>query len=281
MSFMKILLTPIAFSSIITNFAVIIIFLRNRVWLTRPYNVFILVLSFTDMITGIVMCITPKTVFVEPIKISNHSFFGPLYCKMLWSRWFLFALGAVSVYTCLFLTIERWTAICRPFKYRTRFASKYLIGFVVLIWFFGLGTSYIGALEFHFVPTNSNRTTPSCKHTPIAPANLIGLVAIMSVSAKFVIPSVIILILYTMAILKIRENDRRLQGQSTRNEALKSVTKMAAIASAVLVLCWLPNQVYCFKFVQNCTFCCASIDNLHNKLNIKSIFKEIWINHQS
>ena len=268
MSVMRILLTLIAFSSIITNFAVILIFLRKRVWLTRSYNVFILVLSFTDMITGIVMYITPKTVFVEPIKIPNHSFFGSLYCKLLWSRWLLFALGAVSVYTCLFLTFERWTAICRPFKYRTRFASRYLIGFVVLIWFLGLGTSYIGALKFHYVPTNSNRTAPSCENIPIVPANLIGLVAIVSVSAKFVIPSLIILILYTMAILKMRDNNRRLQGRCTRNETLKSITKMAAIASAVLVLCWLPNQVYCLKFVQASLLKCAILlrNSIHSAL---------------
>ena len=68
--YMRILLTPIAILSIITNVAVIILFLRNRPWLTRPYNVFILSLSFTDMITGIVMFITPGTIFDKPFKNS-------------------------------------------------------------------------------------------------------------------------------------------------------------------------------------------------------------------
>ena len=243
--YMRILLTPIAILSIITNVAVITLFLRKRARLTKPYNVFILSLSFTDTITGIVMFVTPGTIFDEPINLPTSWFFGTLYCKFLWTRWLLFALGAVSVYTCLFLTVERWTAICRPFKYRSRFASKRLIGFVVLVWILGLATSSIGALEVKFVPTISNHTTPSCRIIPIARANLIGLVTILSVSAKFVIPSAIILVLYTLAILSIKENDRQIQGQTTRNQAaLKSVTKMAATASMVLVLCWLPNQVY-------------------------------------
>ena len=242
---MKILLTPIAILSIITNFTVIILFLRNRAWLTRPYNVFILSLSFTDMITGIIMFITPGIIFDEPIQFPTNWFLGSLYCKFLWVRWLLFALGAVSVYTCLFLTVERWTAICRPFKYRTRFASKHLIGFVVLIWFLGLITSSIGTVEVNFMPTNSNNTTPSCRFTPIVTrANLIGLVAIISVSVKFVIPSAIIIVLYIQAILKIRENDRQIQVQTPRAQILKNVTKMAATSSMVLVLCWLPNQVY-------------------------------------
>ena len=258
MSFMKFLLTLIAFSTIITNLSVLVIFLSNRIWLKRPYNVLILVLAFTDMITGIVMCLTPKIVFVEPLKVPNHWFFGFLYCECLWSRWLIFAFGAVSVYTCLFLTVERWTAICRPFKYRTRFSSKYLIIFVILIWVLGLGTAYIGVPDFSFVPANSNQTAPSCKRTQITPTNFEGLVAIVSVAGKFVIPSVIIVILYIIAVLKIRDNDRRMQGQSTRDQAVKSVTKMAAIASAVLVICWLPNQVCCFKFVHEPRCTCGN-----------------------
>lgn len=253
MSYMKFFLSPIAFSTIITNVTVIFLFLRNRIWLKRPYNVFILVLSFTDMITGIVMCLTPKIAFVEPVKIPSHWFIGFLYCKILWSRLFLFALGSVSVYTCLFLTIERWTAICRPFKYRTRFSSKYLIVFVILIWVLGLGTSSLGVVDFHFVPPNSNQTTPSCKVVPSVPAKFAGLISILSVAGKFVIPSVIILILYVMAVLKIRENDRRMQDRSTRAQSLKSVTKMAAASTTALVLCWLPNQVCDFRFVQACS----------------------------
>lgn len=240
---MKILLTIIATLSITTNSAVIILFLNNKAWLTRPYNVFILSLSFTDMITGIVMYLTPGIIFDEPIKFSAHGFLGSLYCKFLWSRWILFTLGTVSVYTCLFLTIERWTAICRPFKYRTRFASKRLIGFVLLIWILGCVTCTVGGIEAKFLPKNSNQTTPSCRMSPVAGRNLIGLVTIISVSAKFVIPSVIIVVLYTLAILRIIKNDRQIQAQSTRDHMVKNVTKMAATASMVLVLCWLPNQV--------------------------------------
>ena len=243
MFYMKILLTPIAILSVFTNFAVIILFLRNRTWLTRPYNVFILSLSFTDMMTGIIMFMTPGIIIDEPIKIPTSWFFGSIYCKVLWNRWLLFALGAVSVYSCLFLTVERWTAICRPFKYKARFASKHLIGYVALLWFLGLSTSSVGALEAKLIPPNSNHTMPSCRIIPIAKANLIGLVAIISVSIKFVLPSVAILILYTLAIVKIRQNDRQIQGHSTRQQVTKSVTKMAAAASMVLVFCWLPNQV--------------------------------------
>ena len=244
MIYMKILLTIIATLSITTNSAVIILFLNNKAWLTRPYNIFILNLSFTDMITGSVMFLTPGIIFDKPIKFSAHGFVGSLYCKFLWSRWMLFSLGTVSVYTCLFLTIERWTAICRPFKYRARFASKHLTGFILLIWFLGCVTCPVAGIEAKFIPTNSNQTSPSCRMSPVAGGNLIGLVTIISVSAKFVIPSVIIVVLYLLAILKIMKNDREIQAQSTRDRMVKSVTKMAATASVVLVLCWLPNQVY-------------------------------------
>ena len=244
MIYMKILLTLIAILAVVTNVVVIIFFLRNKTWLKRPHNVFILSLCFTDMITGIIMFITPGVVVDEPIQIPTYWFFGTLYCKFLWARWLLFALGAVSVYTCLFLTVERWTAICRPFKYRRRFASKQLIGFVIFIWFIGLTTSCVGGLEAEFIPINSNHTTPSCEINAIARGHLIGLITIISVSAKFVIPSVIIFVLYTLAILEIRKKCKGIQVQSTRQLRLKSVTKMAGTASLVLVLCWLPNQVY-------------------------------------
>ena len=242
MSYLQILSAVIAFSSIISNFMVCILFLRNKAWLKRPYNVFILSLAVTDMITGFIMLLSPGLIFTELVKIPNISFLGSLYCKVLWTRWLLFALGAVSVYTCLALTIERWTAICRPFKYRTRFASKSLIGYICLTWIIAFIVSSIGFIEGTYQPATSNFTRPSCKMTPLVKGDLIGVVSTISVSLKFFLPSLVIIGLYALAIRTLIKS-QKLNVKNRRNEAIKNVTKMATVSTIALIFCWMPNQV--------------------------------------
>ena len=145
MTYMKFIATPIAALAVFTNIYVIILFIRNKNWLKKPYNVFILNLAFTDLTAGILMFIAPGLSF-KPTTVPDNLFFGKLYCQTISGYWTFFALGAVSVCTCLVLTIERWTAICRPLKYRMRFANKHLIKYLILIWILGFGTSRIGTL---------------------------------------------------------------------------------------------------------------------------------------
>ena len=172
MTYMKFIATPIASLAVISNICVIILFIRNKtIWLKKPYNVFILSLAFTDMTTGILMLIAPGLSF-KPTTVPDNLFFGKLYCQTIAGYWLFFALGAVSVYTCLFLTIERWTAICRPLKYRMRFANKHLLKYLVLIWILGFGTSRIGTVERTYQAKTSNMTVAKCIGTPLVEGRL-------------------------------------------------------------------------------------------------------------
>ena len=174
MTYMKFIATPIASLAVLSNICVVILFLRNTIWLKKPYNVFILSLAFTDLTTGIVMIIAPGLSF-KPTTVPDNLFFGRLYCQTIAGYWLFFALGAVSLYTCLFLTIERWTAVCRPFKYRIRFANKHLIKHLVLIWILGFGTSRIGTVERTYQAKTSNMTTAKCIGTPLVEGKILYL----------------------------------------------------------------------------------------------------------
>ena len=65
----------------------------------------------------------------------------------------------------------------------------------------------------------------------------------LSVSLKFFIPSLIILVLYAQAVRTIMNAGKEFNGQNRREQIIKNVTKMAATASLVLIASWLPNQV--------------------------------------
>ena len=253
MLYLNILSAVIASSAVVSNLVICVLFLGNKVWLEKPYNVFILCLAVSDMITGLLMFITPGMIFEEPIKIPNSSFLGMLYCKGLWSRWLLFGLGAVSVYTCLVLTIERWTAICRPFYYRRRFASRRLIGYIVLVWVVGIVMSSMVANETTYHLPSLNSSKPWCSITPLIKGDLIGVVSAISVCFKFLFPAVVILIIYVIAIVKFKRNTD-FQFADYRTKAIKNITKMAATASIALVVCWLPNQVRNSVFISFQTF---------------------------
>lgn len=239
MFYLQIFSAVIALSSIISNFFVCVLFLCKTTWLKRPYKVFLLNLTVTDMTTGILMMITPGMIFREPIKIPKSPIFGVLYCKGLWSRWLLFAFGAVSVYTALALTVERWTAICRPFKYKARFASKWLVGYIAVVWAVGLTLSSVGSNLVTYHAASSNFTSPRCMVAPLVESNLDRVVSVIAVSLKFFVPSVVILVLYAVAIMKVEGSNQR----NPRSNAIKNVSKMAAVASLALIFCWLPNQV--------------------------------------
>lgn len=161
MTHMKFIATPIGILAIITNLVVIVQFIRNRIWLKKPYNVFILSLAFTDMTSGVLMLIAPGFSF-NPATVPENLFLGRVYCQTLAGFWAFFGLGAVSIFTCLFLTVERWTAICRPFQYRWRFATKHLIKYLALVYILGLGTARIGTVERAYQPKVSNMTAAKC-----------------------------------------------------------------------------------------------------------------------
>lgn len=243
MLYVRILSGIIAFSSVVSNLLVCVLFGFNRLWLRRPYNVFLLNLAVTDMMTGLLMFLTPGMVLHEPVRIPRNTFMGDIYCKLLWARQILFFLGAVSVYTSVVLTIERWTAVCRPFKYRTRFASRRLFGYIVLIWAVSVVmivlSSASNSVEYH--PASLNSTVPQCKVSALFKGTFIDkVISTTAACLKFFIPFVVIVVLYALAIVKVKTSP---QLGKHKSKSIKNVTRMAGVASMALIACWFPNQV--------------------------------------
>lgn len=112
----RLLYSTISATAFLGNSLVIWVIVKQRkVCFTRPFDVLVLNLAVSDALAA-VFIIFSRFVYVPPIPSSHTTAY--LYCTLLWGGYILFALGYISIYTCLVLTFERWMAVVKPQAYR-------------------------------------------------------------------------------------------------------------------------------------------------------------------
>jgi hypothetical protein len=200
--------------------------------LSKYFNVFYV---YTFLI-GITILLTPSLV-VPTLVDSPQGFAGEIYCSVLHSQFMLFFLGVVSVYTAVFLSIERWLAVQYPFKYRATISSSKVKACVLFIWVFSLLTNAPHLTE---MGTKKDLNTSSCqwKHKDYKTRQV---VAFLEILLKFILPSVILVLVLVSFYRKFRSQNLL---SSTRPERERQLLRMSAAISFVVLICWSPNQIY-------------------------------------
>ena len=252
-------LTIIAVIALIGNILVITLFLKNRHWLKKVHTCLLLDLAIQDILTAIGLLVLPG--FVHPADAytpPSDSMLAESYCRVLWSRYVPFALAIASVYTCLMLTIDRWSAVLRPMSYR-RFSNSpsAIWAMLILPWIAGLVLEISSILNVRadevngtFVCSWLDKETSS-KKTAVALVTFIGMI---------IVPAILIIIAYVMIVTKLRQSSTKVRpvvGNSNRAQSharstkktesiahLKRLTRVACAASIVVIVCWLPDQLY-------------------------------------
>ena len=256
-----IFLAIIAVIALIGNILVVILFLKNRHWLKKVHTCLLLDLAIQDIVTAIGLLVLPG--FVHPADVytpPSDSTLSAIYCIVLWSRYIPFALAVASVYTCLMLAIDRWSAVLRPMSY-TRFSNSRSTIWVMLIvpWVAGfvldIGTILnVRADEVNgtFVCSRFDKDS-SPKKTSVAMVTFIGVI---------IVPAILIIVAYVMIVTKLRQSSIKVRsavGNSNRAQSrarstkesksivhLKRLTRVAYAASIIVIVCWLPDQLhYC------------------------------------
>ena len=120
--------------SIFGNTLTIQLFVRDKNLLKKSYNVFILCLAVSDVLTAILLITSPGFGLGDLIRRPSNEVLGTIICRVFWSRVFLFQLLFFTVYITLLLTIERWVAVVKPSKYGIAFKGKRLTGYLVFCW---------------------------------------------------------------------------------------------------------------------------------------------------
>lgn len=107
---------------------------RKRCLLKKAYNILLIVLAMTDMVTGAVIVVTPGFIvpvdkFPYPTGMTGLS----LFCHLIDTKFLIFTMGKASVLMVMCLAIERWLASVKPLQYRIQFSSRRLACYITTI----------------------------------------------------------------------------------------------------------------------------------------------------
>ncbi|XP_078354888.1 tachykinin-like peptides receptor 99D [Oculina patagonica] len=211
--------------------------MRNRAEILRSaYNIFLFSLAITDMLTGICILATPTLVIDSdsfPVLTGAAEEF---FCRLVFSQYFVYALSKVSVFTVAAMSLERWYSIVSPLKYKLNFKKKRIYAYLVLIWFLGFGS--VGFLPFGRViisPTNQCIWSWEFFHREL----LITLYPLLT----FFTPSAVACLTLVHIYLVLKRSQLRETGKRNARTKRKLV-RMCSIVVILLILCWLPNQLY-------------------------------------
>lgn len=208
----------------------------------KPYTVIIFALGLTDVMTAIFLFLCPGYTFAITIPEPTGTTALWLYCQVLYGRMALFMIGLASMNLCVLLTLERWFAVVKPTQYMSKISTKRAV--------MGAVACYLLAIVTIMGSSPAVRTHPErpagqrCSYGKGANLKVTGVIGFLM---KSFIPFSIIAGLYFHIIYKMRTgSDVGLQhGSAIR----KKITKVAAIATLTLMLCWTPNQITYLLFI--------------------------------
>ena len=205
-----------------------LLFSDKDLWDQRTYKM-IFSLACNDCLSGILLGIAVLTEMDSVQKGVKELTGHRILCKSVIAG--LWLCVVTSVYTFTMISVARWLMLNHPTFYNENFAKKSMWWTYISIascWFAG---------ACHAIPlltpwNNSCVTDFSTCSLPYKSPLWIWGAAIF----VFFIPSLIIVVVYTLIILKMR--DKR------ENPVVVQVTKMMSILTAAFLMCWWPLGIY-------------------------------------
>ncbi|XP_028413703.1 galanin receptor type 1-like [Dendronephthya gigantea] len=212
------------------TFVIYVLIRRRRTFLTKPYSIFILNLAIVDCLTAIFLVFS-RFVYLPPMPVTSQVA-SELYCKIIWPPSMPFALGFISVYTCLFLSFERWLAVVKPQVYRS-LNRRHAILAVILVWLWGaaLSSSTVSRVKF-------DEETKKCKWSrlPIGHAEMTWI----DFTTQTLLPMSTIVALYSHMYYTLKKLPNH---TCERESRLRRVTFVALAACTALIAGWLPSRI--------------------------------------
>ena len=215
---------------------------RRNVLLKKPYSVIMFALGLTDIITAIFLFLCPGYTFAITIPEPKGTSALWLYCQVLYGRMALFMVGLASMNLCVLLTIERWFAVVKPSKYMLQISAKRAVIGTVACYILAILTIVGSSPAVRIHPENP--TGKRCSYGKGANMKVFGVVGFLM---KSFIPFSIIAGLYLHIIYKLKTVSE--VGLDHGTAVVKKITKVAAIATLMLMVCWTPNQVTYLLFI--------------------------------
>ena len=230
----------LAIIAFIGNTLVILVFFQDKKLLKKSYNMLILSLAIADVLTAITLITNPAFVLGDAFPYPTTPVYGEIFCRVIWSRAFLFQLVVFSAYICLALATERWFAVIKPLHYTAAFNKKRTLIYILLVWIWSLILCGSALFESKFVPSKIfHRQCTWQLYWGKQP--LRAIVAIIQVFFKMVLPCLTMGLLFIHMMYKTRQST--VASEESRAKMRGKMTRMVGAACLMLVVCFAPNQI--------------------------------------
>ncbi|XP_068756910.1 somatostatin receptor type 5-like [Montipora capricornis] len=236
-------LTQISFGiicvmAIFGNTLTIVMFVMERQLLKKSYNVLIMFLAISDVLTAVNIIINPFFILGDAFPYPQNAILGEIFCRFIYNRLLLFQLIYFSVYITLVLTTERCRfAVVRPHQYNHAFSRKRVLGYITLSWVLSFLFMLKGAIDFSFNPSGDN----SCSKIDSGGSSFNNAWYSAQEVLKMVIPCLAMIGLYIHMTLKTIYSPTASVESKARLKA--KFTRMVTVASCTLIALYLPNQI--------------------------------------
>ena len=231
----------IAVLALLGNSLVCVLFVKNRVLLKKSYNVFLVALAVTDLLTAVNLLTASSLVLsgIFPTKIGHLG--NEIFCRVICSGWIVFTLCEVSTYICLVLTYKRWCAVVKPLTYQANFSKKRVAVTVALFWVVGLLCTSPRLFEV----TMSYNTGDFCCSWRTMTAVKRHYIAVIKATFSVIIPFCWMIGIYSHMLYRTRLRKNRILPADRAHRIRQGRTRMVRLAVIAMILLWMPYQMFC------------------------------------
>ncbi|XP_022783056.1 melatonin receptor type 1A-like [Stylophora pistillata] len=238
-NFTRITYSILSIVAMIGNTLVIFVFVENKELLRKSYNILILSLAISDVMTALLLISNPAFVLGNAFPYPTNHVIGDIFCRFIWSRVILFQLVVFSAYICMALATERWYAVVRPLRYNQAFSKKRTLVYIFLVWLWSLLLLSTTPFEIAYVP--SNPPNRRCKWKFLWSQNTARVVVgIIQILFKMVLPSMSMSCLFIHMVYKASRS--KVASAESKAKLRGKITRMVGAACFMLIICFAPSQ---------------------------------------
>ena len=160
---------------------------------------------------------------------------GEVFCRLIFSKFFIFTFGKGSVLTIACLAVERLFALTQRWKYQATFSRRNVYKYMAFIW---LTCMIAQSYKFFYVRHSHH----SCLFIPFPLEREMEITVIATyVSVTFFFPTVITWAAFLYTYIKVKKSKALKVNRGRREKHL--LLRMCAISSLMLTVCWFPTEV--------------------------------------
>ncbi|XP_038063834.1 galanin receptor 2b-like [Patiria miniata] len=222
---------------ILGNGLVCTVFLMRRKVFGSSTNLLILNQSMIDLVDSILTLILR---FGPHMSDQKHDIWGELACRIWFSEYIIWSLFVASTVNLLFVSLERYFAICHAVKHRKLFTPRRANIGRVIVWIVGfLYQSYWAALH-----TFSHE---GCyPYWPSPTIQKIG--GVFFFCCEYLIPLSIMSFSYASIVIMLRKKSNSTTHANTFHRAKRNVTLTLCMVFLSYTACWTPTEIAYIRY---------------------------------